>query len=348
MKTRRSLATALAAASLQIALGTSAPRSARADTPPTSWDIAKDPAARDRYALHVLVRDLVSQEAHLATARGFRLGTLDRARALLEDSGAATSPDVRLRFDLGEVYEALDRHESAITVLTAALRQAPDHPAAESAWVILAYAYAKIDKPKEERDAYEKYLARTSDDRSRATAILNLAEADMRLGHIEEAVAGYREAVQLAAALPNGFGASETGKLAVWGLVVALDRGGDPVGSAAQAKLAVQMDAGLMLIGHGQNVFFVPAYERLWYIALGTTVEAKAATDPHRAFEHWRHVEQLWDSYVEQAERNDPKERWLALARTHRDRAHAERVAAERRAAKAPAEAKPPRETIVF
>ncbi|MDB4993078.1 MAG: hypothetical protein JWM74_510 [Myxococcaceae bacterium] len=345
MKLRRAVVGTLVAA----LLGAVSPRAARADTPPTSWDMAKDPAARDRYQLHVLVRDLVSQDAHLQASRGFRLGTLDRARALLEDSGAATSPDVRLRFDLGEVYEALDRHDLAIAVLTSALKIAPTHPAAESAWVVLAYAYAKKDMPKEERDAYEKYLALTTDDRSRSTAILNLAEADMRLGHIDEAVAGYRDAVQVAAALPTGTStAVETGKLAVWGLAVALDRQGDATGSAAQAKLAVQMDTGLVLISHGQNVFFVPPYERLWYIALGTTVEAKAATDPRKALGYWQQVEELWTSYVEQAERGDPKERWLPRARAHRDQAHAERVAAEKRAAKAPPPPKPEREPLVF
>jgi tetratricopeptide (TPR) repeat protein len=348
MKPRRALFTALATAAFQL-LGATAPRFAHADTPPSGWDIAKDPAARERYELHVLVRDLVSQDPRLLTSRGLRLGTLDRARALLEDSGAATSPDVRLRFDLGEVYEALDRHQAAITVLTGALKDAPDHPASESAWVVLAYAYAKLDKPKEERDAYEKYLALTSDDRSRATAILNLAEAEMRLGHIDDAVAGYREAVQLAAALPSGTStAVETGKLAVWGLAVALDRAGDATGSAVQAKLAVQMDMGLALIGQGQNVFFVPPYERLWYLALGTTVEAKAATDPRKALESWRQVEKYWDSYVEQAERGDPKDRWLPRARAHRDQAHAERAVAEKRAAKAPPVPRAPPEPLVF
>jgi tetratricopeptide (TPR) repeat protein len=285
-------------------------------------------------------------------AHNFRIITLERARGLLEDSGAATSPDVRLRFDLGQIYEALDRHQSAITVLTAALKEAPDHPAADAAWLVLAYAYAKLDKPKEERDAYEHYIPRSTDDRSRSTAILNIAEADMRLGHLEDAAAGYREAVQLASALPTGYDGGETGILAVWGLAVALDRAGDATGSAVQTKLALQMDPGMLLIGSlqgkGQNVFFVPPWERLWYLGLGSTIEAKAATDPHKAFESWRHVEQIWESYVQQSERADPNERWLPRARAHRDRARAERVTAEKRAAKAPPPVKAPRETIVF
>lgn len=342
---RRLSAVALAIVTTMVTLS----RSASADTPPTSWDVARDPLARDRFALHVLVRDLISQESQIPS-RVFRLGTFDRARALLEDSGAATSPDVRLRFDLGEVYEALDRHQLAISVLTAALKEAPTHPAAESAWVTLAYAYAKIDKPKDERDAYEKYLSLVTDDRSRATAILNLAEADMRLGRIEDAVVGYREAVQLAAALPSASSSAlETGKLAVWGLAVALDRAGDPGGSAAQAKLASQMDVGQMLIGHGQNVFFVPPYERLWYLALGATADARATTDARRALEYWRQVEKLWTSYVDQAERADPKERWLPLARAHRDRSKTERAAAERRVAKlSPASREFSPEPLVF
>jgi tetratricopeptide (TPR) repeat protein len=314
---------------IALALATTLPRPVRADTPPSSWEVAKDPAARDRYALHVLVRDLVSQEMRSSPLRD---GVLERARSLLEDSGAAKSPDVRLRFDLGEVYQESKRHDLAINVLSAALKSAPKHPAAESAWVALAQAYAMKDMPTEERDAYEQYLVLATDDLPRAVAILNVAEADMRVGHLEEAIAGYRDVVNLSAALASG-SSVETGILAVWGLAVALDRAGDLLGSAEQAKLAIQMDVGQKLIAHSPNVYFVPAYECLWYLALGSTAQAKNQSDARLALEHWWRVEQVWERYLQHA---DPKERWLPLARAHLARAHAERVAAEKRGTKLP------------
>jgi tetratricopeptide (TPR) repeat protein len=304
-------------------LGASAalPLVARADTPPSRWDIAKDPGVRHRYALHVRVRELLLLDRQIG--RSMRTAALERARAILEDEHAATSPDVRLRFDLGEVYFELGRHDRAIAVLAAALEESPDHPAAIEARISLAYAFAKLGRSKEERANYQAYLAKITDDRLRALAILNMAEAEMHLGDLEESIASYKESLAIATHLPNSSSSSETAVLALWGLAVALDRSGDASAALEQARLAGQMDPGELIIGHGANVFFVPEYERQWYLALAEMAharDARAANRPEdvvaassRALDHWT-------KYVAAASDED---RFIALARAHQMRATA-------------------------
>ncbi len=297
---------------------------ARADTPPNPWEIAKNPALHGTYEAHVRARERMIQTESLPLGRVERDKRLDEARAILEEAHAADSPDVRLRFDLGTVYEALNRHTAAAAVLEKALAMAPDHPAAEDAWLTLAYAYAHANEPKKERDAYVKYLARSTYGSGRVTATLNLAEAEMRLGHLEEAIAGYRDAIQMATQVPS---AGDTGVLAVWGLAVALDRSGDTSGAMTEAKWATEIDH-RRTIEDTVNVFFVPAYERLWYFGLREMAMARAAKGAPDAVMHWQQAEGIWSAYLEKAEPADP---WRARARVHHNAAHAERVAAEKR-----------------
>src|ERR1700679_1718611 len=66
---------------------------ARADTPTNGWDAVRDPAAAERFALHLRVREM------MANTRAWPPNpTLLRARTLLEQAHADESPDVRLRF----------------------------------------------------------------------------------------------------------------------------------------------------------------------------------------------------------------------------------------------------------
>jgi tetratricopeptide (TPR) repeat protein len=301
-------------------------------TPPSRWDAARDPGARERWNVHVKARELMAMDRSILRA-SLRNAALDRARALLEQAGAANSPDPRLRFDLGEVYEHLNMHDKAIAVLRPAVDQWPDHSATVDAVLNLAYAYAKVQRSKDERDMYIRYLAKVTDDRSRSTAVLNLAEAEMHLGNLDEAVAGYRDAIQITTNLPNSQSAFETGTLAVWGLAVALDRNGDPSGALEQAKLAIRLDVGEHLIEHGERVFFEPKHEREWYLALGAIAHAKTSSEAREILRYWAKAEQHWTRYVTQAK---PTDRWLPLARAQLTRAQNARQAAEKSAAKVP------------
>ena len=122
-------------------------QTARADTPPSLWDRARDPATADSYRIHVEVQQRLAQiEAPDFGFSATHESQKDRVKTMLERVHADKSPDARLRFDLGLVYLLLGKTEErsfyqrAADVLKAALILAPDHPAAEEAWSRLAEA----------------------------------------------------------------------------------------------------------------------------------------------------------------------------------------------------------------
>jgi len=321
---------------------------ARADTPPSVWDVARDPAERDRWGLHVRVQRLLSSGE---TAREDEL-RLQAARAMLEDGGAADSPDVRLRFDLGIVYGRLELRRRAVEVLVPALEAAPDHPAVTQALDALVYAYAKLNRPADELATWRRYIPRLGDDRARAPEMMNMGEAEMRLGLVDDALSTFREVLRLCAELPNTEGVISTHVLTLWDLAVALDRSGDPRGAAetaAKAKAyswqrvvpsatgpAVRVVTGWSEIHETEGVFFVPDWERDWYLALGATAGALAAADARDEVAYWALAERHWGRYVSGSSGSGGHDPWLAIARLRLDHAHAQHVAAERRAAKLP------------
>ncbi len=301
----------------------------RADTPPSVWDCAKDPAVCERYRLHLSVQK--AMHAPGADDRRTREPWLEVVRAELEMASAATSPDVRLRFDVGEVYEMLRHYEEAVRVLEPALALAPRHSAAPRAWLALASAAAHLDRSREERDAYDAYLAISLNEHFILEVLGNRAEAEMRLGNLDEAVAGYREVIERIERAPFGpVEDFETLVMARWGLVVALDRSGDPADAAHEASIVCQQDPDERIIGktEDEGVFFRPEYERDWYLALGRTEHARLATDAREAQAKWNVVVQTWADYVRRA---TPDDRWLGLARAHLASAEAKRDAAEAR-----------------
>jgi tetratricopeptide (TPR) repeat protein len=233
-----------------------------------------------------------------------------------------------------------------VEVLAPALAEAPDHPASPDAWIQLAYAYAYLDRSREELVAYDAYLARAISKTGRATALLNRAEAEMRLGHLEEAVLGYRDAIAESESVSGLQSLVDDDYLARWGLAVALDRSGDATGAAREAAAVVQLDRGNVMqgpwpagskIGNQDSVFFVPAYERSYYLGLGMVEYAKMANDPRAAAALWGKAELLWNQYIAGAEgwnttHKDRPDRWLPLAKAHLAKAQKQHAAAERRA----------------
>ncbi len=332
-------------------------RAVSGDTPPTVWDIAKEPAERDRWALHVRVERLLHRrmgdDALPSEQRRDEELRLAAARAMLEEAGAATSPDVRLRFDLGIVYERLatlldrdDLYQRVVDVLAPALEIAPDHPAATFALEALVETYAKLDRPREEVVVSRRYIARLSDDRSRALTMMNMGEAEMRLGRLDDALGTFRSVIQICGTLPNSSARNSTYALTLWDLAVALDRGGDARAAIETASKASQLTwdeigpmglprsvTGWDAIRDQQNVFFVPDWEREWYLALGDTAAAGVEQDARGAAARWTSAEAHWETYVSHAA-GSREDRWLAIGRLRRDRAHTERVRAEQRAAK--------------
>jgi tetratricopeptide (TPR) repeat protein len=324
---------------------------ARADTPPTVWDLARDPDERARWALHVRVQRLLvppaDEEVPIPIIRNEQMELrLEAARALLEESHAADSPDVRLRFDLGIVYRQLgykqsrrDMYELAARVLApateaaeASAQGASDGYGLTMALENLADAYANLNRPREELAAWQRYISRLMDDRERARAMMNMGEAEMRLGRVDDALATFREVQRISSALPNSVGVSEVYVLDLWDIAVALDRSGDPQGAMENATQAVHMKG--MAILRGEGVFFSPDWEKLWYLALGAMVEAREDKDPGEAVRYWMNAEHQWDEYIAQAG-IDGKDLWLAIAKVRRERTHRELEAAKKRAGKA-------------
>jgi tetratricopeptide (TPR) repeat protein len=338
------------------------PARAAADTPPSVWDIAKDPPERQRWALHVRVQRLLDAPGLEDDGGGeTRLDgelRLEAARAMLEQADAAHSPDIRLRFDLGIVDYALgekqggrkDLFQKAIEILRPALDDAPDHPGATEALATLVYAYAKLDRPREELTTWHRYIPRLTDDRTRVVAMMNMGEAEMRLGQVDEALGTFRDVLRLCGELPNSGGAGSTYVLTLWDLAVALDRSGSPqeaLESAAKAsRMTVISSSGMpttggTLIARDPAVFFVPEWEREWYLALRASAAAHDAKDARDAAVQWAQAEQHWTTYVDRASQAGGKETFLPIARLRLERVRLQRVAAEKRAARLPREPAP-------
>jgi tetratricopeptide (TPR) repeat protein len=326
--------------------------SAEAETPPSVWDLAKDPAEQGRWALHMQVERLMHPAIGEGGLRFDDELRLEAACALLEEADAAHSPDVRLRYDLGTVYSALssrqrrlDLEQKVIDILAPVLAGPlePDDSAATGALEALVYAYAKLDRPTEELATWRRYIPRLVDDRVRATAMMNMGEAQMRLGRVDEALGTFREVVRLCGELPNTPSVGSTYVLALWDVAVALDRSGDPRGALETAAKAAHVDlggrTGAYLISRDPDVFFVPEWERLWYLALGAAAEAREAQDPRDAAVLWASAEHSLDQYVERSSSGGGaaggKDPWLAIARVRLDRARAERQGANKKAAAA-------------
>lgn len=296
------------AAGLVASFGAPAPL-ARAEAPPSMWEAARDPELRADWKVHVAVQRKFANR-DLDRQSPFGDFHLDGARALLEDAHAAEREGALLRFDLAEVYQAQSLHLRAAAVYEKVLRDAPDDPAAQIGRLDLAFCYAHLERTREERDAYLVYLRTAPVGHARAVALLNMAEAEMRLGNLREAIAGYHVAFEASGEL--GPFDRETQVLAVWGLAVALDRSGDTKSAMREATLAAALDPGLALIAHGESVFFVPDYERNYYVALGHLAEARKLLDTSERELVLSIAERTWKAYVNAAV---PGDRWLPQAK---------------------------------
>lgn len=329
------LAVLAAAVATWLALSTTA----RGDTVPGVWDRARDPHVEDTYQLHVEIQRRLMLPGEPGESQVLI------ARAMLEQAGAETSSDVRLRFDLGRVYFRLgslvakDYYPRSAKVLKAALRDAPKHPMAEEGWLWLAFACGHTGDHACERDAYIQVLRLASEEILRATPLLNLAETSMHLGDLRGAIEEYREAIRISAHLP----ADTKAPLAVWGLAVALDRSGDHLEAEKQARFAISLERSMgvraawgggpsPLLHDKDEVFFEPAYEIYWYDGLGAVALARSANGAAEAAYFWRMAEEGFAAYLARAV--PAGDRWVEIAKARLATAKAERGKAERSSGK--------------
>ena len=315
------------------------PLAARADTPPSVWDRARDPEAAEAYALHQAVQQRLIRTA----LTEIDLGERGRVLAMLERANAERSKSAILRFDLGHVYSLLENHGRAAQVLKAAIAEFPNHPGVDEAWIRLAFACGHLADHVCERNAYLEVLRRETEELHRATPTLNLAETQMHLGDLKDAIEGYREALRIAGRLP----ANETTPLATWGLAVALDRAGDRPGAEKEAQFATELERsmGLTRILRSKYVFFVPAYEIHWYEGLGSIARARAASSAREALPFWRQAERSFEAYVAAGE--PKKDQWLPIARSRLMQSKQERERVEKAAAREPPPPAPDSDTTL-
>ncbi len=262
------------------------------------WDRAANPrlardsaVLRDVQQLFFLARDVSKHRTkHL----------LDRALNMLGDIDAQSSPDPRLRFYFGRLLSRQGRDKEAVASLRKAIVFAPHHPSVGEAYFSLAISLARLGQSHEEIVVYERWLALQPDPEQRAIGLSNQAESYMAAGHVDKAVQTYREAIRLA----------HDNALAHWGLAVALDRSGNHSGALQQTAIALTYDPNAETLT-SPAVFFIPAYDRFWYQALGASVRAKKAQTNDLKTLWWDRATLLWKHFLDSCPVNN---RWRPIA----------------------------------
>ena len=283
----------------------------RAD--PDVWTIASQPRLAADLAAYRDAERFLSASSRAGPDADRRL-LLAMAVRSLDRVGAADSPDPRPPVMLGRVLSRLAQYAPApqgtellvraSEVLQRAIAADPDHPVAVDARFALAVVWARLGQPRKEIAVYDELLEREPSRQERVVVITNRAEALMVAGDLDESVVGYRAAIRLAGDQP----------LAHWGLAIALDRSGDEAGAVASAANALRFDPESAAL-HDPNVFFLPAYDRWWYDALGAMAHARAEKNRELARSLWAAAASLWTRYLELA---SPDDRWVRTATARR------------------------------
>lgn len=276
---------------------------------PTVWDRARDPravrAARLERGVHGLVARALASDPDPSLAGDFTAAAL----ALLDVGRADLEGNAELERLYGHLLIQASRGLEARGVLSASLARDGEGSSAPGAWFDLGVACALLDDARCEIDAYDHALDLESEASARAGSLSNRAEARMRVGDLEGAVADYREAL-VAQGSPLGQA------LAYYGLAVALVRSGDvELGlEAARSGNSVPPESwgGGSALAQG-GVFFVPAYDVHFYAAIQAIAEATRADDPDASAAAWAAAIVALERYLPAAEADGSP--WLAVAR---------------------------------
>jgi tetratricopeptide (TPR) repeat protein len=255
---------------------------------------AVDGDALHRMAARMLV-DAENIGGPMGSAGGTAIASLSATKQMLVYGGARTSGDVRLRFDLGMILSRLRDCGEAIPVLKSALALSPKHPRAATAWFEVATCSAMLGKRDLEVPAYVKVLELEDSPGVRALVLGNLAEARMGLGQLDLAMDAIDEAI---ATVPDE-------PMFHWTSAVVRDRGGDPAGALAAAKIAVSLDPKYDRL-HDTGVFWVPDYDGHWYDGLGELAHAELSKgDEKKASNHMMAALVHFHAWVDAAPETD-------------------------------------------
>lgn len=319
------------AAALALALAT-APAIARADTPPTVWDLAKNPDAFAQRRAHLAIEHDIETVDALAgdpqlVAKAHVFMSEDHARMLVESWHGPK--DASLRYDEAWVLTRRGEWSEAAAILEKLAPELGRAAFSEDVWQKLAECYVHLERNADEIRAYREVLSRATTDRERLTPLLNQGEAYMRSGDADLAVEQFRRLLDIAART----GDVDITILADWDLAVALDRSGDLRSALEQARATLRTTqvALLMIKPINTTVYFVPPYERSWYLALGEAATALESTKPREIADHWRAAETEMTSYVNEATLHGG-DKWLDLARRRLDEIRKRRAEADKRA----------------
>ncbi len=287
-------------------LGTALPARAQ----PSVWDVARDSKqARAHHTLVAVERMLMRADMALdpMMQRNFTRGGL----AMLELARGEELPDPRIRFLLAELLldSSMAREKEARAILERVLAESPDSPLAGRGWFNLAIACAKLGIPEREREAYTRALEVVWEPRIRSNILVNRGESHMVQGDLPLAIRDYREAIRISSSPDHQ-------ALAHYGLGIALERSGDLPAALDAMRIAENIQlppwgSALDLPG----VFFVPAYDKHYYRALGAMALAKSAAKPAERREELERAQVEWQGYLLDAERDG--HRWVQNARLH-------------------------------
>jgi tetratricopeptide (TPR) repeat protein len=289
---------------------------------PSVWARARDPAMGRRMAL----LDQANVHVHRAQQRRRDRSPFEaqahfqEARRLLEQAGGETSPSLLVRVRYANTLNELKDYKRCVSVLEGVVRgTAPAHVLAD-AYKTLAVCYARVGRHADEIKAYGGALAHEPDAYSRSHLFANRAEAEMALGSLTNAVAGYREAISVLTSAHEMFRAAPT---AYWGLAVALDRSGELDAAFEAISFARSYDPNDNRIFHNDNWFFSPEWDMSWYRALGYWQHARSATLTAARTESYLAAVAAWEDYIEVA---PPGDRYLPIARARLKACESERL----------------------
>lgn len=288
---------------------------------PTIWERVLRPRAgleeRTRLEVERLLFEAELFGLHSKAARD----RLELALRTLERIEAERAEDVRLRFRLGRILGLLGEHARAAAILEPLVAEAPAHPMVSEAFfrLAIAHTHAGASRRDDEIAMYDAFLRHVTAPGARAVALSNRAEARMARGELDAAIADYRASLAIVA-----------DPVATWGLAVALDRSGDFAAALAVADRALSLDPDDERL-RNEGVFFLPAYERHWYEALGAIARARRASLPLEAALFWASATARFTLYIDSADQDD---RWVEIARARRASCERERDAATRKRGK--------------
>jgi tetratricopeptide (TPR) repeat protein len=231
-----------------------------------------------------------------------------RRRALLDAALDAARAALSLAPAHGRAWfvsaRARDLQDAAPAELVGLYRRALDHLADDDqerraeALFGLGVAHTRLEQHREAREAYEALVSDPSAP-GRATALCNLAEVHMYLDDVSSALDRYNECARL---LPQR-------ATAFWGLAVAHDRAAHDADARSSADRALSMDSALEDIT-GEGVFYVPAYERHYYLAVAREAQSRAGAGDASLTSALA----AWRAYVSEG---GPSAPWLDRVRAH-------------------------------